>query len=165
MNKTEFKAQVAQFISEVSEGDYLEGSEWGIARAREVEVFLTQPNEDSNMARIIASFDNLNIRDYALGLSVLNREIATIQLNALLKACPIALASAPASLLAILAYSEGNKELAQRYLDMARQNYPLANLLKRVMIAGWPKDCFYDMVIEKHPEVMGRVFLKEEVSA
>jgi hypothetical protein len=155
MNKTEFKLQVAQYIKEV---DYAEGSEWGKASAREVEIFLTQPNEDSNMARIIASFDSLSVRDYALGVSVMNPEIATIQLNALLKACPIALASAPATILAILAYSAGNKGLAQTYLDKARQNYPLAILIKRVMLAGWPAEMFATMTQELHPKVCATIF-------
>jgi hypothetical protein len=158
MNKTEFKAQVSQYISEVSNEDYVDGSEWLKARAREVEIFLTEPNEDSNMARIIASFDNLAVRDYALGLSVMNPEIATTQLNALLKACPVALASAPASILAILAYSAGNKGQAQSYLDKARQNYALANLLKRVILAGWPSSEFATMAQALHPKVSASIF-------
>ena len=155
MTKAEFKAQVAQYIKEV---DYAEGSEWGKASAREVEIFLTQPNEDSNMARIIASFDSLAVRDYALGISVMNPEIATMQLNALLNACPIALASAPATILAVLAYSAGNKGLAQTYLDKARQNYPLAILIKRVMLAGWPAGSFAEMTQELHPKVSATIF-------
>ena len=155
MTKAEFKAQVAQYIKEV---DYAEGSEWGKASAREVEIFLTQPNEDSNMARIIASFDSLMVRDYALGISVMNPEIATIQLNALLNACPIALASAPATILAILAYSSGNTPLARVYLDKARQNYPLAKLIKRVILANWAPSEFATMTQSTHPRVSAHIF-------
>jgi len=158
MNKAEFKLQVAQFISEITNEDYADCSEWGKARAREVEVFLTQPNEDINMARIIASFESLMVRDYALGISVMNPEVATMQLNALLNACPVALASAPASILAVLAYSAGNKDQARTYLDKARQNYPLANLIKRVLLADWPTDSFPNMVRELHPRVSAILF-------
>lgn len=158
MNKTEFKAQVAQYISEVSYSDYAEGSEWLKSSAKAIDVFLLEPNEDSNLARIIASFDNLAIRDYALGVSLMNPEIATMQLNALLNACPIALASAPATILAILSYSAGNTGQARAYVDKARQNYPLAILIKRVMLAGWSADNFATMTQELHPKVMVKIF-------
>jgi hypothetical protein len=158
MNKTEFKAQVAQYRSEVSDSDYTKGSEWLKSSAKAVDVFLLEPNEDSNWARIIASFDNLAIRDYALGVSVMNPEIATMQLNALLNACPIALASAPATILAILSYSAGNTGQSLSYLDKARHTYPLAILIKRIMVAGWPADNFATMTQELHPKVMADIF-------
>lgn len=158
MNKTEFKAQVAQFMSKNPEIDYQDGSEWLKARAREVEVFLTEPNQDSNYAQVLASLDSLTIRDYALGIAVLNPKVAGEQLNLLLKSCPVALASAPASILAVLSYSTGNKGQARTYLDKAKQNYALAKLLKRVMLENWPSESFSNMVGELHPKVYSSIY-------
>lgn len=158
MNKAEFKAQVAEYMSKNPDIDYQDGSEWLKARAREVEVFLTEPNEDSSYPKVLASFDSLTIRDYALGLAILNPEVAGAQLNLLFKACPVALASAPASILAVLSYSAGNKGQARTYLDKARQNYALANLLKRVMLADWPSESFSNMVGKLHPKVTASIF-------
>lgn len=158
MNKAEFKAQVAEYMSKNPDIDYQDGSEWLKARAREVEVFLTEPNEDSSYPKVLASFDSLTIRDYALGLAILNPEVAGAQLNLLFKACPVALASAPATILAILAYSSGNTPLARTYLDKARQNYPLAILIKRVILAGWPPHNFANLTLELHPKVSATIF-------
>ena len=158
MNKTEFKAQVSQYISEVSDSDYQDGSQWLKDSAKAVDTFLLEPNEDSNWARIIASFDSLTIRDYALGVAVNNPEISFLQLSALLKACPVTLASAPATILAILAYSAGNTVQAYTFLGKAKQNYPLAMLIKRVIIAGWPKESFATMTQELHPKVVAQVY-------
>jgi hypothetical protein len=155
VNKTEFKAQVSQYISD---SDYQEASQWLKDSAKAVDTFLLDPNEDSNWARIIASFDSLTIRDYALGVALNNPETSFLQLSALLKACPVTLASAPATILAVMAYSAGNTGQAHTFLDKAKQNYPLAILIKRVILAQMPKNYFATMVQELHPKVVAQVY-------
>jgi len=164
MNKTEFKAQVAQFMSNNPDTDYQEGSEWMKARAREVEVFLTEPNQDSNYAQVLASLDSLTIRDYALGIAVLNPKVAGAQLNLLLKACPVALASAPATILAILSYSADNRGQASMYLDKVRGNYPLAGLIKRVIAFNWAPEQFLTLTLELHPKVYASIYGEKAVA-
>jgi hypothetical protein len=158
MNKTEFKAQVVQYISEISDDDYQDKSEWLKFSAKAVDTFLLEPNADSNLARIIASFESLTIRDYALGVALKNPSVSFPQLNALLKACPVALASAPATILAIMAYSAGNVAQSRTFLDKAKQNYPLALLIKRVILAGWSAKEFTTMGQELHPEVVVSIY-------
>jgi hypothetical protein len=163
MNKTEFKEQVAQFMSKNPEIDYQDESEWLKARAREVEVFLTEPNQDSNYAQVLASLDSLTIRDYALGIAVLNPNVAGAQLNLLLKACPVALANAPATILSYLSYSAGNKEQAFMYLSKVRGNYPLAGLIKRVS-ANWASEQFLAMTLKLHPKVCTSIYGEKAVA-
>ena len=104
---------------------------------------------------------DIQVRDYALGL--IDPAKSTQQINALeylLNVAPIdtAYINAPASLLAVLHYELGNQQAALMILQNAQEDYPLAQLLHRVFLAGWAPGSFAAMRKELHPQVTEGIF-------
>jgi len=159
VNKTEFKAQVLAYSNAINQDtDWVDGSEWMKESARAIDSYLTDNNEDYNLPKIVASLENLTIRDYFLGVMDKDNPTHQWRISLMFGAVPIAYASAPACYFSLLAYEAGDGALALSRLDKAKQNYPLAILLKRVYLAEWPSDSFSDMRRELHPKVREAIF-------
>jgi hypothetical protein len=66
-----------------------------------------------------------------------------------------------AALYSAISYERGDGELAVNALDKAladQNSYPLALLLRRVYVAGWPSESFATMRKELHPKVCAALF-------
>lgn len=107
---------------------------------------------------------DIQVRDYALGLMNPNKAETLIPAVAyLLAVAPTdtIYISAPATLLATLYYEMGNTEEALLTLSNAQEDYTLAKLLHRVIVAGWEPASFAALRAELHPKVIANIFGEE----
>jgi len=114
------------------------------------------------LALVLARLSDLQVRDYALGVA--NDELQREMLPLWLWVCSVAprgYLAPPATLLAELAYENGDGALAMRALDKALGDdpeYQLAKLLRRTFAAGWSPQNFKDMRAELHPKICESLF-------
>jgi len=159
VNKTEFKAQVLEYSNAIDQDtDWVSGSEWLRESARAIDSYLTDNNEDYNLPKIVASLESLTIRDYFMGVMDKDNPTHQWRISLMVDSVPINYASAPACYFSLLAFEGGNNALALSRLDKAKQNYPLAILLKRVYLAEWDSNSFSDLRKELHPKVCTTIF-------
>lgn len=107
---------------------------------------------------------DIQVRDYTLGL--MNPDEAETLIPALGYLLAVAptdtiYISAPATLLATLYYQMGNTTAALLTLSNAQEDYALAKLLHRVIIAGWEANSFIKMRNRLHPMVVSHIFGEE----
>ena len=79
----------------------------------------------------------------------------------LLQIAPAGYLAPIASLYSAVSYEKGDNELALAALEQALVDdpqYPLALLLRRVYLAGWPAESFATMRKELHPKVCAALF-------
>jgi len=156
MNKTELTAR----LNEIDKQDYLNenGNEWQQNHAKLVESFLNEPEEELEIiAQVLYGLQDLQVRDYAMGVldkGNLNHKHA---LEKLIKYSPAKYLKPAKTLKALLWWELGNKEQAEHLLSQVK-GYNLADLLKRTMSAGWASEQFQVMREELHPKVTAGIF-------
>jgi hypothetical protein len=119
-------------------------------------------NDSSLLALVLVRLKDLQVRDYALGsITEENLESLIDLWRWIVRIAPSRFIAPVATLLAASAYEKGDGVLAQSALDLALENddqYPLAQLLKRVFAAGWPPETFATMRRELHPKISSSIF-------
>jgi hypothetical protein len=118
--------------------------------------------DEDLIALVIGSLTDLQVRDYAMGITTAENLNNLNNLWAFLTATAPAGSIAPlATLWAITDYELGNSALALEGLKVAQADeadYPLAKLILRVITAGWPKESFTSMRAELHHKVVAGIF-------
>ena len=116
----------------------------------------------SLVARMIGRMNDLQVRDYAMGVHTEDTyDLYFTMWRELLRFAPQGFVAPIACIVAAMAYEGGDGALAQRALDRALdddEQYPLAALLRRVFNAGWPPESFASMRRELHPKVIASIF-------
>ena len=134
-----------------------EGQAYRKAGALAIADWLATGTQDpERLALVIASLEDIQVRDYALGL-----DIPAEKLRELCLLAPMGFRAPIASLTAGAFYEAGNGALANHFLDVALTdvpNYSLGVLLRRVFGAGWPPASFAEMRRELHPKVCEGIF-------
>jgi hypothetical protein len=101
---------------------------------------------------------DLQIRDYLLGLPLeYPLDQITEAVSVMAEFLPEGNRASLYSVLAAYEFQGGNTEVAQDFLSLAfadEHNYALANLLRRVIAAGWLPEQFAEMQREVHPKVV-----------
>ena len=126
--------------------------------------FITAPKkiDDELLAIVLMRLKDLQVRDYAMGLT--NNENIDQLFNLwhwLLGLAPIGHIAPVACIFAACAYESAESQLAENALDRAIgdcPNYPLALLLRRVFSAAWPSSSFAAMRAELHPRICATLF-------
>ena len=114
------------------------------------------------IALVLVRLNDLQVRDYAMGITDSeNIEYLFNLWRWLLQIAPVGYLAPVASLYSAVSYEKGDKELALASLEQALTDdpkYPLALLLMRVYLAGWPAESFASMRKELHPKVCAALF-------
>jgi hypothetical protein len=132
--------------------------------AKIVNEFFSSPTikqDAETIANVLYYLTDIQVRDYAIGLVDTNKIDTLIPtLTYLLEQAPIdtEYVNAPASILAQVYYETNDMGNAFLTLSNATDNYPLAELLHRVFVAGWPTDSFASMRKELHPKVVAGIY-------
>jgi hypothetical protein len=113
-------------------------------------------------AHVVGRLSDIQVRDFALG-SHTSETADTYYLmwRDLLLVAPRGFVAPVACLYASMAYERGEDAVAHNALDRALiddPGYSLAQLLRRVFIAGWPAESFSAMRRELHPKVVAGIF-------
>ena len=120
------------------------------------------------IALVLGSMIDLQVRDYAMGISTADNLNKLNDLWAFLTAVAPAGSIAPvATLWAVSDYELGNTALSLEALEIAfndEAEYPLAKLISRVIKAGWQKEMFTAMRSELHPKVVAEIYGKVSVN-
>ena len=114
---------------------------------------------DDVVADALYYLTDIQVRDYALGI-IDKYNTVLPALNYLLDKAPTdtAFINAPACLLAVHLYEQGDSASAAITLSNAQQHYSLGMLLRRVMQAGWMPSSFAAMRKDLHPKVVAGIF-------
>lgn len=119
------------------------------------------------IALVLGSMIDLQVRDYAMGITNKNNLNKLNDLWAFLTNLAPAGAIAPvATLWAITHYELGNTAIALEALDIASNDdseYALTKLIARVINAGWQREMFSAMRNELHPKVVAEIYGKVSV--
>jgi hypothetical protein len=114
------------------------------------------------IALVLIRLKDLQVRDYAMGLSTTENIDQQFNLwHWLMNLAPVGFIAPVACLFAATAYESGEVELAHNGLDKAfadDSTYPLAILLRRVFFSGWPAAAFSDMRAQLHPKICASLF-------
>jgi hypothetical protein len=127
---------------------------------KEYEAGTFEPTDELT-AKLLHYLTDIQVRDYALGLTTMYDTKRTLEaLNFLLDQAPTdtAFINAPACLLAALLYDRGDSASALVTLTNVSGYYSLGILLNKVFIAGWPTGSFTAMTKELHPKVTAGIF-------
>jgi hypothetical protein len=120
------------------------------------------PTDRILVARMIGRMSDVQVRDYALGVhSEDTYDLYFTMWRELLRLAPRGFVAPIACIVAAMAYEGGDGALAQKALDRAfadNEQYPMAQLLRRVFNAGWPPESFAQMRSELHPKVIAAIF-------
>lgn len=113
-------------------------------------------------ALVLGSLNDLQVRDYSMGITTLENLNELNNLWSILTAVAPAGAVAPvATLWAISDYEMGNSASALERLDTAmadQEDYSLAKLIKRVISAKWPIESFTAMRAQLHHKVIAGIY-------
>ena len=134
--------------------------------ARLVESFFDSFNknhevDEETIGNILYFLTDIQVRDYALGLmnpAKFDKIKPALDLLVELAPADSIYINAPASLRALVDYEEGNTPAALVMLSTASDTYSLAQLLRRVFVANWPKESFQQMRNELHSKVAEGIF-------
>lgn len=134
----------------------------GAEALNEMKLLFSLEAEISNelKAQVIAGVQDIQVRDYALGLFE-DSEMGKNFYLTLFKSAPKEFSHPLASLASAYVYECGEGALAQRLLDKAIENdpeYSLSKLLRRVFSSGWPPTGFAQLRAELHPRVTATIF-------
>lgn len=122
-------------------------------------VMANSDEKETLTAAAVNALRDIQVRDYVLGL-VNDDNITSIMaaLNHMVMVTPKKYISAPASLLSVVYYETGQTERAIATLGLAKEDYPLAQLLNRCFTTGWAPTSFKTMRKELHPKVVATIF-------
>mgnify|MGYP000364321760 CR=1 FL=1 len=162
--------ELSELIGLVSEIDY-EGNEFALMQRAGALAFndlLANFTKDGSckdkslVALVLVRLNDLQVRDYAMGITDSeNIEHLFNMWRWLLQIAPVGHLAPIASLYSAVSYEKGDTALALAALDQALcddPKYPLALLLRRVYLAGWPAESFATMRMELHPKVCAALF-------
>ena len=146
-------------------GQFEEGSPEHQYATRHTEAYFRNweklTNEDDEFvavtANVINSLRDLQVRDYMMGI-VPEIPNSRMVLEFLTGVAPSDYADPSIALLSTVYYENDEPVKAIETLNKATEQYPLAQLLKRVYGAGWPKESFAQMRSELHPKVIKVIF-------
>ena len=146
-------------------GQFEEGSPEQQYAARHAEAYFRNweklTNEDDEFvavtANVINSLRDLQVRDYMMGI-VSEIPNSRMVLEFLTGVSPSDYADPSIVLLSVVYYENDEPVKAMETVSKATEQYPLAQLLKRVYGAGWPKESFAQMRGELHPKVIKVIF-------
>lgn len=166
MTKAELAQKVYALEDNVQPGDYESGSAWQQKHANLVWQYVTSyPNstltDDETAALIFALNEDLQVRDFAMGLITPTDKCYQAWLT-LMNRAPRKYQSAQACLASCVRYEQELKPEAIVLLAVAKESYPLAQLLKRVYAAKWPASSFADMRKQLHPKVVEGIYGLQE---
>lgn len=159
MNKVERLDYLLQLAQADNVENHFNGSEWQQEHARLVNTFLSDHKAmgDIELSALVYGLNSdLQVRDYALGL--LKPEQLSAYTHLLNWTPPSKWQSATACLISQIQYEIGDRDEAIKTIAIARPQYPLAKLLRRVYIAGWNPQQFVDMREQLHPQVVAVIF-------
>ena len=162
MNKTSILKLIKSYPDIKNKG-FEEGSEEQQVAAllvqQYIETYPEQKDNETTTALVLRALQDLGVRDYAMGLTNSDNLIHYISTwNHLTTIAPIKYRSAPASILSTVVFENGNLTIAKEWLSYADINYPLANLLRRVYLAGWEPKSMAVMRADLHPKVTASIF-------
>ena len=168
MTKAELAQKVYALEDSVQPGDYESGSAWQQKHANLVWQYVTSyPNstltDDETAALIFALNEDLQVRDFAMGLITPIDKCYQAWLT-LMNRAPRKYQSAQACLASCVRYEQELKPEAIVLLAVAKESYPLAQLLKRVYAAQWPASSFADMRKQLHPKVVEGIYGLQEAN-
>ncbi len=154
------KALVSATLKSIDKEEYeLENNNsWQQDHARLVEQFFNEPNVDLvTIAEVLYGLQDLQVRDYAMGIMRQGDLIQRLALRTLIKYSSGKYQKPPKTLMALWYWENGDTVEAQKVL-LKVANYSLAQLLVRCMMAGWSADAFQTMRTELHPKVCVNIF-------
>ena len=118
--------------------------------------------DGKNSTLVIGSLVDLQVRDYAVGITNSSNRNKLIELwEGLAKSAPVGTIAPLATLASITRYEIGDNLGANEWLDIADKDqagYALAQLIRRVMSAGWSADQFEVMRTQLHPKVVKTIY-------
>ena len=152
-----------------NKGQFVTGDEMQAYAADFVEQIITGETPTINHvpqeldARVAAAtllaLQDIQVRDYAMGLMKPGNEIVASRLQWLTDVAPDDYVIVPTTLLALTYYEKSDTDKAIELLAPAlAKNYSLATLLSRVFGSGWPIAAFQSMREELHPKVTAGIF-------
>lgn len=122
-----------------------------------------KPTLNKAIGGTLAAMRDIQVRDYILGVAGnLDKNTLKDTLESLISVATDEFIDAPACILAVAYYELDDTDTALSTLDKTAENYPMANLLRRVFTAGWPKESFVQMRDELHPKVVAGIFEEKE---
>ena len=162
MTKAELSNKLSVLEDTANSANYEPGSAWQQKHALLAQQYVeSYPNstltDDETASLIFALNEDLQVRDYAMGLIQPIDKHAQAWYTLMLRA-PIKYRSAQACLASNVRYEQELRAEAVILLTHAKETYPLAKLLKRVYAAGWEPKEFSVMRRELHPKVTAGIF-------
>ena len=114
------------------------------------------------IALVLVRLLDLQVRDYALGVASESIQGEMLPMWRWISSiAPKGFIAPPATLFAELAYENGDRTSAMRFLEKALADdpeYQLAKLLRRTFAAGWLPENFKAMRAELHPKICATLF-------
>lgn len=163
--------RLANATEQNEDGQFKEGSEEHQFATRFVELFFYEhdrivQNSDEDeyellVAAVINAMRDIQVRDYMMGIVYEIKDSINI-LESLIEKAPKEYADPAIALVSTVYYENDRVEDAINTINEASEGYSLANLLKRVYGAGWPKESFAQMRSDLHPKVVAGIFGKGE---
>ena len=129
-----------------------------------VETFINtgQVLDPALIALVLVRFRDLQVRDYAMGVTTKENQDKLFNLWYWLQnIAPTGYIAPVACIFAACAYESAESQMAHAALDLAIKdcpNYPLALLLRRVFTAAWPSSSFATMRGQLHPRICATLF-------
>lgn len=162
MTKAELSEKLYALEASANNDNYKPGSAWQQKHALLAEQYITSyPDstltDDETAALIFALNEDIQVRDYAMGL-VKPTDTHYQAWYTLMNRAPQKYKSAQACLASDVRFEQGLTAEAIMLLTNAKNTYPLAILLKRVYQAGWEPKSFASMREELHPKVVAYIF-------
>lgn len=158
---------LANATEQDEQGQFKRGSEEHQYATRFVELFFNEHEKiaqssdedeyDLLVAAVLNAMRDLQVRDYMMGIVYQIKDSINI-LESLIEKAPKEYADPAIALVSTVYYENDRVEDAINTINEANEDYPLADLLKRVYGAGWPKESFAQMRAELHPKVVAGIF-------
>jgi hypothetical protein len=157
-------------INQITEIDYEADDvltmqrEGALAVNQLVETFINtgQVLDPALIALVLVRFRDLQVRDYAMGVTTKENQDKLFNLWYWLQnIAPTGYIAPVACIFAACAYESAESQMAHAALDLAIKdcpNYPLALLLRRVFTASWPSTSFAAMRGQLHPRICATLF-------
>ena len=156
MSKSEVSARLKEI--DVKEYGQLDGNSWQQDHAKSIEQFINEPTgEVEVIAQALYGLQDLQVRDYAMGILDKDNPAHDLAISILIEYSPAKYAKPAKTFQALRIWELGNGVSAHEMLIKIKE-YPLATLLTRSILAGWPADTIGLMRKQLHPQVMERIF-------
>ena len=121
--------------------------------------------DEARQRMIFAVNNDIQVRDFFMGLPIDHKMEDVIKLSAFLAGMAKQGEDVPFfTLTGMFAYEMGNDKLCQLSLNYAEKNnpsYSLTQLLKRVIMSGWPRESFVTMRAELHKKLTEQCYVTE----